>query len=50
MSNRKEIIGITIDNKTKTLVDSYAKDRSVSRSAAIRLIVNEFFLKQGSRG
>ena len=46
MSNKQEIIGITIDKKTKKKVDSYGEDHALSRSAVIRLIVNDFFIKQ----
>ena len=47
MNKRKqEIIGITIDKKTKGLVDNYGQQHGLSRSAVIRLIVNDFFLKQ----
>lgn len=44
MSDRKEIVGITLDKKTKNLVDKYGEEHSLSRSATIRLAVNEFFL------
>jgi len=47
MYNKKEIIGITLDRKTKTLVDDYADSRGLSRSSMIRLAVREFFLNQG---
>ena len=40
-----EICSITLDEKTKALLDTYAKNHSISRSAVIRLAVNEFFLK-----
>jgi len=45
MSNRKEIIGITLDNKTKSLCDNYADSYGLSRSAMIRMALREFFLK-----
>ncbi len=44
MSDRKEVIGITLDKKTKDKVDSYGENHSLSRSAVIRLAVNEFFI------
>jgi len=46
MNNKKEIIGITLDKKTKSLVDKYGEDHSISRSAVIRFCCNEFFLNQ----
>jgi len=46
MAEWKKIITITIDNRTKSLVDKYALAHSISRSATIRLAVNEFFLHQ----
>lgn len=44
---RKEVIGITIDKKTKDLIDDYGNDHSISRSAVIRLACNDFFIKLG---
>lgn len=37
---------LTIDDNTKKLIDEFGKKHSLSRSATIRLIINEFFLKQ----
>jgi len=45
MNETKEIISIAIDQKTKKLLDKYGENHSISRSAAIRTIVNEFFIK-----
>ena len=45
MINKKEIIGITLDNSTKKKCDDYGNSHGLSRSAVIRLAVNEFFLK-----
>jgi len=36
---------ITLDTKTKNRISTFAKKHSISRSAAIRLIINEYFLK-----
>ena len=41
-----KIYTITLDDKTKHKLDSYAQNHAISRSAAIRLAVNEYFLKQ----
>ncbi len=41
-----DITTITLDAKTKSLLDEYAHKHSISRSATIRLLVNEYFLKQ----
>lgn len=38
-------ICVYIDNKTRSLIDEYGKKHSISRSATLRLIVNDFFLK-----
>jgi len=38
---------ITLDEKTKKLLDSYGRTHSISRSTVIRLAVNEFFIKLG---
>jgi hypothetical protein len=46
MFNRKQVIGITIDAKTKQLLDIYGENHGLSRSATIRVIVNDFFLNQ----
>jgi len=40
-----EVTSVTLDPKTKSLLDEYAKEHVVSRSSAIRLIVNDFFLQ-----
>lgn len=44
MVNKKEIVGITLDKKTKKKCDDYGEDHALSRSAVIRLAVNEFFM------
>jgi len=44
MTKWKQIIAITIDEKTKMQVDTIAKNSSVSRSAIIRQAIN-FYLK-----
>jgi metal-responsive CopG/Arc/MetJ family transcriptional regulator len=38
----KVITTITIDERTKKLVDHFAKKRSLSRSSSIRMILNEY--------
>lgn len=35
-----------LDETTKKKIDKYGEKRQLSRSAALRLIVNEFFLKK----
>jgi len=45
--DKKEIVGITLDGKTKARLDKYAEDHSISRSATIRIAVNEFFMTVG---
>jgi len=40
------VICIVCDEKTQTLLDGYADKQKISRSKAIRLIVNNFFTKQ----
>ena len=45
MSNKKNICCISIDEKTKKLLDEFSKNHSISRSASIRMIVNEYFIK-----
>jgi len=37
---------IVIDKETRDKLDNYGEKRALSRSAAIRLIVNEFFLNK----
>lgn len=49
MNNKKEIVGITLDKKTKKKIDKYGDDHSLSRSAAIRFICNDFFLRLGGK-
>lgn len=49
MTNKKEICSITIDYKTKELLDKYARMHAISRSATIRLITNDFFIKKERR-
>jgi len=43
MDNKKNIVCITLDDKTKSLLDKYGEDHALSRSAVVRLVVNEFF-------
>ena len=45
MTGRKEIVGITLDKKTKGKLDSYGEKYALSRSSVIRLAVNDFFLR-----
>ncbi|MCK5260874.1 MAG: hypothetical protein KAJ44_01695 [Thermoplasmatales archaeon] len=45
MTERKEIIGITMDKKTKKKIDTYGEDHALSRSSVIRLAVNDFFIR-----
>lgn len=45
MVNKKQIVGITLDKKTKSKLDSYGEKHALSRSAVIRLAVNDFFLR-----
>jgi len=40
------VVGVVIDDKTKELLDNFGEKHSISRSATIRLIVNDFFLEQ----
>lgn len=43
-------INISIDKKTINKLDDYGKKYSLSRSAVIRLVANDFFLKlEGSK-
>lgn len=41
----KKIVSIILDDKTKNLLDEYGKKHAISRSATLRMIVNEFFKK-----
>jgi hypothetical protein len=43
---KKGVVSVTIDEKTKNLLDKYSQDHSISRSAVIRLVVNEFFIRE----
>ena len=47
MANKNNMCCISIDEKTKKLLDEYSKNHSISRSAGIRFIVNDFFLRRG---
>ena len=38
-----------VDDKTINLLDQYKKIYNLSRSAALRIIVHDFFLKQGGK-
>jgi predicted transcriptional regulator len=39
----KKIVSITLDDKTKSRLDEYGKKHAISRSSALRMIVNDFF-------
>ena len=39
---------IVLDEKTREKIDKYAKNHALSRSAVIRLAVNDFFLRGGA--
>ena len=41
-----EPLCISLDEKTKSLLDKYGEQHSLSRSAVLRMIVNDFFLKK----
>jgi predicted transcriptional regulator len=45
VDRKKKNYCITLDEKTKELIDRFAKSHSLSRSAVIRLAVSEFFIK-----
>ena len=45
----KNMCCISIDEKTKNLLDEYSNNHSISRSASIRFIVNDFFFKKEVR-
>lgn len=49
MTSKKEIVGITLDPTTKSKIDRYGEAHGLSRSSAIRLIVNAFFLKRDGK-
>ena len=38
---------LNIDDKTMQLIDIYREQHSLSKSAAIRSIINDFFLREG---
>lgn len=42
---KKIITTITIDERTKQALDDFAQNRSLSRSASIRMILNEYLHK-----
>ena len=42
-----ERISITIDKKTLKLLDDFKIKYAIDRSSTVRMIVNNFFLKQG---
>jgi len=46
---KKEVITITIDPKTKNLLDTFGKNHGLSRSSVIRLIANNYFLKEADK-
>jgi hypothetical protein len=39
-------ICVCLDEKTKSLLDNYGEKHSISRSAAMRFIVNSFFIRE----
>ena len=43
MDNKKNVVCITLDDRTKSRLDKFGKNYSISRSAVVRLIVNDFF-------
>lgn len=46
MSNtKKDRLSITLDQRTRKRLDKFAEEHSLSRSAVIRYISNEFFNK-----
>ena len=47
MVDRKEGYCVSIDEKTINLLDEFSRNHSISRSASIRMIVNDYFLKLG---
>jgi len=40
---------VYLGDKTKRLVDNYAKEHDISRSATIKIAVNEFFMNKGRK-
>jgi len=50
MKRNKEIIAITLDPITKEKADSYGEAHGLSRSAVIRLCVNDFFIREAKHG
>jgi len=46
MSN-KGVTTVFLDEKTKNIIDSYGEKHALSRSAVIRLAVNDFFIGLG---
>lgn len=40
-----ETVCITLDKTTKEKVDQYARSHAISRSSAIRTLLNEFFAR-----
>ena len=40
-------ISVYLDDRTKSLTDEYAEQKSLSRSSAIRLILRTFLKKEG---
>jgi len=43
--NNKQATGVALSKNEKELLDSYAEKFGLSRSAVIRFIINDFFLK-----
>jgi predicted transcriptional regulator len=45
-----DIVSICLDKKTKRKIDEYAKVRHITRSAMIRLLLNEIFFSKEKEG
>jgi hypothetical protein len=43
-NRRIKVLSITLDKRTKEFLDKYAEMHAINRSAAIRIILNDFFL------
>ncbi len=46
MNEKYNHYSVYLGKKTKDKIEKYAKDHDLSRSSAIKLMVNEFFLKR----
>ncbi len=49
MLNEKKVKSINLDRKTIQRCDNFGIEHGLSRSAVIRLAVNEFFIKREAR-